>query len=124
VTHEDDIAEWNGTIWDFTSPDTGMAVWVENVGRQKVYNGTNWVLFGTTVDHGNLVGLADDDHTQYLNNARHDLPARHTLGTVVPHDNLADLAEKAHGSLTGVGPDDHHTAPTYDSGEDEVVFQI
>jgi len=78
------------------------------VGRQKVYNGTDWVLFGTTVDHGNLIGLVDDDHPQYLNNARHDLPARHTLGTVVPHDNLADLAEKAHASLTGVGPSDHH----------------
>ncbi|MBA7636081.1 hypothetical protein ES703_43695 [subsurface metagenome] len=108
ATHEDDIAEWNGTTWDFTSPDTGMAVWVENVGRQKVYNGTNWVLFGTTVDHGNLIGLADDDHAQYLNNTRHDVPERHTLGDVVPHDALASLTEKAHGSLTGVGPDDHH----------------
>ncbi|MBA7670775.1 hypothetical protein ES703_78922 [subsurface metagenome] len=27
---------------------------------------------------------------------------------MVPHDNLADLAEKSHGSLTGVGPSDHH----------------
>lgn len=121
---EDDIAEYNGSAWDFTSPDTGMAVWVEDVGRQKVYNGTAWVAFGTTVDHGNLIGLADDDHTQYLNNARHDVVARHTLGSVVPHDSLADLAEKAHSSLTSVGPDDHHTAPAYDSGEEEVVFQI
>ncbi|GAJ00906.1 unnamed protein product [marine sediment metagenome] len=78
------------------------------MGKQKVYNGTNWVSFGTTVDHGNLIGLADDDHPQYLNNARHDLPARHTLGDVVPHDKLADLAEKAHSSLTSVGPSDHH----------------
>ena len=108
VGHEKDIAEWNGTSWDFTTPNKGFAVWIEDVGRQKNYNGTDWVAFGTTVDHGNLVGLGDDDHTQYLNNARHDDPARHTLGTVVPHDNLADLAEKAHGSLTGVGPSDHH----------------
>lgn len=122
--HEDDIAEWNGTTWDFTTPNPGFAVWSEAVGRQKVYNGTIWVAFGTTVDHGNLIGLADDDHTQYLNNARHDVIARHTLGSVVPHDNLADLAEKAHSSLTGVGPDDHHTAPTYDSVNEEVVFII
>ncbi|GAH55931.1 unnamed protein product, partial [marine sediment metagenome] len=45
---------------------------------------------------------------QYLNNARHDLVARHTLGTIVPHDNLADLAEKAHSSLTGISESDHH----------------
>jgi hypothetical protein len=30
-------------------------------------------------DHGSLAGLADDDHAQYLNTARHDLPARHEL---------------------------------------------
>ncbi|RLC33998.1 hypothetical protein DRH14_03920, partial [Candidatus Shapirobacteria bacterium] len=31
-----------------------------------VYNGSAWVKFGATVDHGNLIGLADDDHLQYL----------------------------------------------------------
>jgi len=106
--HEDDIAEWDGSAWDFTTPNTGFAVWIEDVGSQKVYNGTAWVSFGTTVDHGNLIGLGDDDHSQYHNNARHDLPARHTLGTVVPHDNLNDLAEKAHASLSGIGTSDHH----------------
>jgi len=108
LEHEKDIAEWDGSVWVFTTPNPGFAVWIEDVGNQKVYNGTDWVKFGTTIDHGNLIGLADDDHPQYLNNARHDLPARHTLGDVVPHDNLADLTEKAHSSLTGVGPSDHH----------------
>ena len=106
--HEDDIAEWNGASWDFTTPNKGFAVWIEDVGRQKAYNGTSWVYFGTTIDHGNLIGLADDDHSNYLNQTRHDVPARHPLGTVVPHDALASLTEKAHGSLTGVGPTDHH----------------
>jgi len=32
-----------------------------------------------------------------------------TLGTDVPHDALASLTERAHGSLTGVGVSDHHT---------------
>lgn len=45
-----------------------------------------------TMDHGTLLGLADDDHTQYLNNARHDLTLRHTLGTIVPHDSLDGLS--------------------------------
>ena len=116
VGHEDDIAEWDGSVWVFTTPNKGFAVWIEDVGKQKTYNGTVWVLFGTTIDHGNLIGLGDDDHTQYLNNARHDVLARHPLGTVVPHDNLADLAEKAHSSLTGVGASDHHTK----TGDDEV----
>ncbi|MBA7635416.1 hypothetical protein ES703_43020 [subsurface metagenome] len=108
VGHEDDIAEWNGASWDFTTPNKGFAVWIEDVGRQKVYNGTNWVAFGTTIDHGNLLGQADDDHAQYLNNTRHDIIDRHSLGSVVPHDGLASLTEKAHGSLTGVDATDHH----------------
>ncbi|GAH34924.1 unnamed protein product, partial [marine sediment metagenome] len=41
--HENDIAEWDGSAWVFTTPNTGFAVWIEDVGSQKVYNGTNWV---------------------------------------------------------------------------------
>lgn len=54
---------------------------------------------GGVTDHGALSGLADDDHTQYLNTTRHDTTTRHTLGTVVPHDD--------HGALAGLGDDDH-----------------
>ncbi len=106
--HEQDIAEWDGSAWVFTTPNKGFAVWIEDVGRQKNFNGIDWVFFGTTVDHGNLLGLGDDDHPQYLNQTRHDVTDRHPLGTVVPHDSLADLTEKAHSSLTDVGPSDHH----------------
>ena len=54
---------------------------------------------GGVTDHGQLTGLTDDDHTQYLNNTRHDTTGRHTLGTVVPHDD--------HGALSGLADDDH-----------------
>jgi len=46
--------------------------------------------FGVIDKHGRLRGLTDDDHTQYLNTARHDLQARHPY-TVLP-DNLAEQA--------------------------------
>ena len=49
-------------------------------------------ILGGVSDHGVLTGLADDDHTLYLNTTRHDTTTRHTLGTVVPHDNLGDLS--------------------------------
>jgi hypothetical protein len=64
--HDDEIAEWNGSSWDFTIPLEGYACWVEDENRLYVYNGSAWVLFGSTLDHGALQGLADDDHTQYL----------------------------------------------------------
>lgn len=37
-------------------------------------------------DHGNLTGLSDDDHNNYLNNARHDVLARHVPGVAIPVD--------------------------------------
>lgn len=49
----------------------------------------------TLEDHGNLAGLADDDHTHYLNIARHDLTARHGSAVV------------DHGGIGGLGDDDH-----------------
>ena len=54
---------------------------------------------GGVTDHGQLTGLTDDDHTQYLNNTRHDTTDRHTLGTVVPHDSRS--------SLSNLSNDDH-----------------
>ena len=51
------------------------------------------------IDHGSIGGLADDDHSQYLNTTRHDTTTRHSLGTVVPHDD--------HGALSGLADDDH-----------------
>ena len=50
---------------------------------------------GGVTDHGDLTGLADDDHPQYLNNARGD--ARYSQ-LAHNHD---------HGNLTGLSDDDH-----------------
>jgi hypothetical protein len=62
----EDIAEWNGTSWDFTTPLDGWALVAQDTDQQWIYNGTTWVSFGSTLDHGSLQGLGDDDHTQYL----------------------------------------------------------
>ncbi|GAI30578.1 unnamed protein product, partial [marine sediment metagenome] len=64
---EDDIAEWNGTGWDFTTPNTGYAVWLEDVGRQKNYNGTAWVYFGSTVSHDSLTEVVATSHHDNVN---------------------------------------------------------
>ena len=64
--HDGDIAEWNGASWDFTTPNKGFACMVEDETRNYTYNGSAWVTFGSTVDHGALTGLGDDDHAQYI----------------------------------------------------------
>lgn len=63
-------------------------------GGFEFWNGSAWTPAAVT-DHGALTGLADDDHTQYLNNARHDTTARHGAGVV------------DHGSIGGLGDNDH-----------------
>ena len=55
--HDDDIAQWNGSGWDFYTPTEGWTVWVKDVDQNYNYNGTDWVRFGTTVTHNNLTGL-------------------------------------------------------------------
>ncbi len=64
---EDNIAEWNGSSWDFTTPSLGMIVAIDDESGQVVrWNGATWEDFelSLTLDHGALTGLADpSDHT-------------------------------------------------------------
>jgi len=79
------------------------------VGNPTTHNGeatingdmtvTGTLTANTGISHSSLSGLDTDNHTQYLNTTRHDTTDRHTLGTVVPHDD--------HGSLSGLNDDDH-----------------
>jgi len=65
---QDNIYEWDGSDWEETtvSGDEGPAVFVEDVEKIYIYHNGVWVLIGTIIDHGNLLGLGDDDHTQYI----------------------------------------------------------
>lgn len=68
--HEEKIAQWNGSSWDFIVPNKGFTVHVESMGQDMVYNGTHpsgaWVNIGTSVDHASLLNLtAGNPHTQY-----------------------------------------------------------
>lgn len=61
---------------------------------------------GGTLDHGDLDGLADDDHNQYLNTTRHDvLAARHDL---LPWGSLGRATTSA--GQTGISTEANVTA--------------
>jgi len=77
-------------------------------------------LPGVVNDHGGLSGLGDDDHAQYLNNSRHD--SRHSAAfnnalaisgavggdaTLGAHVGNSGRHVTDHGSLGGLGDDDH-----------------
>ena len=59
---DNNIAEWNGSSWDFTTASEGFAAWVDDQDTGYVFNGTAWVTFSSTVNHSVLQNLAADDH--------------------------------------------------------------
>ena len=88
--HDDDIATWSGTAWIFTTPTLGMIVGVDDEVRTVRWNGSAWVFFGTTVDHGNLSGLGDDDHPQYHDGSLAYTGALNMGGNAISNVGLVD----------------------------------
>ncbi len=66
---------------------------------------------GALIDHGDLLGLADDDHTQYHNDSRGDAryaPIAQGVTNGNSHDHAGgDGAQIDHGGLAGLADDDH-----------------
>jgi len=96
--HEDDIAEYNGASWDFTSPNDGMAAWIEDDDKLKVYNGTSWVTFGSTVDHTTLSSLNSVSY-YHLTQAEYNSVTGHLSSTSNPHSTTLDQAYTAGQSI-------------------------
>ena len=62
---DDYIYEWNGSSWTETVPNEGNAAWIEDEDVLKVYNGSAWVTFGSTISHNNLTGLQGGTGGEY-----------------------------------------------------------
>jgi len=63
-THQDEIAEWDGAAWVYSSPTEGFAVWVEDEDKTYTWNGTSWVKFGSTIDHTQLQNIGVKTHVE------------------------------------------------------------
>jgi len=62
-----DIVEWSGTAWVLAhTPNEGSTTRVDDENKTYQHNGATWQVLTATQDHGQLIGLGDDDHTQYL----------------------------------------------------------
>ena len=47
-------------------PNEGMTTFVEDVNKYYLYRDGDWAPMGEGIDHGDLIGLDDDDHTYYV----------------------------------------------------------
>ena len=122
---ENNIAVFTSGAWLFVSPNEGY--WTEVEDENKIYIFIAlWVDVSTIIDHGSLVGLGDDDHSQYHNDTRGDaryfrenehLNASAGAGDagkpiVLDADGHVDAtmindADVDHGSIGGLADDDH-----------------
>jgi hypothetical protein len=66
VGKDNQIAEWDGAAWVYTVPNEGATTMVEDENKFYTFDGATWALWETTQDHGQLLGLGDDDHVQYI----------------------------------------------------------
>ena len=101
--------------------DSGAAESSPDVIKPDLNAGTKrWILseiYEGALDHGSLAGLLDDDHSQYHNNTRGDARYLYKENTdaFTPDADyepatkkyVDDNAVADHGSLTGLGDDDH-----------------
>lgn len=56
VGKENSVAEWNGSAWEFYSPEVGTTVYVDDERKQYSWNGTTWAISGgalQTISAGN-----------------------------------------------------------------------
>lgn len=89
------------------TPVDGQLFWRTDLKQFYVYDGAlaQWQRIDGVNDHGLLGGLGDDDHSQYLNNARHDLTARHpksvisAAGTFAKSDLPSAIAYEDEGNI-------------------------
>lgn len=71
--HDNEITEWDGSAWQFTSLSEGMATWIEDEDVVYVWNGTVWAKLGTTITHNNTSGIQGGNTTErfHLTSAEH-----------------------------------------------------
>jgi len=61
VGHEQEIAEWNGSSWDFYTPASGWAVIIIDEGLQYTYDGSSWSPLTSSLGHDYLSSLTGCD---------------------------------------------------------------
>jgi len=81
---ENKIAEYNGIGWDFTIPNKGTVLFVED--QNKIFYFTDdfplgvWENLNNLFDHSLLQNLGVDSHTQYVHNTSNRvITAQHTF---------------------------------------------
>jgi hypothetical protein len=63
--HDDDITEWDGAAWDFTTPTLGMITSIDDEGIIVRWNGSIWADICGLIDHNNTSGKQGGQANEY-----------------------------------------------------------
>jgi len=113
---DDNIAEWDGVQWIFTTVSEGFAASVDDENIVYIYNGTAWVVMASFFNHNSLSGLQGGTSAQYY----HLTSAEHTFLTGVVTGNgvrAVDVPYTAGENLTAANA-------VYVSGDNQVSKAI
>jgi hypothetical protein len=98
---QNNIYQWNGASWDSYTPLTNWAVYVEggtiNAKSLVVYNGTEWVIFGATMQHQALIGAGFYTHAQIDNHI--DDPTIHFVESSIDHTHIQNIGNYTHADI-------------------------
>ena len=95
---QNNIYQWNGATWNSYTPLTNWAVYIEggtiNAKSLVVYNGTEWVIFGATMQHQALIGAGVYTHAQI--DTHIDDPTIHFVESSIDHTHIQNIGNYAH----------------------------
>lgn len=90
VTHETEIAEWDGSVWVFTIPVEGTIIWVDDENLLYAFDGTAWASVSSKsieiFEHGLELSSSKDGHPGKNVTANGSLD----IGWMIP-DDFKDL---------------------------------
>jgi len=68
IGHANDIVQYDGTTWTYTTPFPGNALYVKNLDDYYIFNGTQWIQNDNIIEHNDLNGLqgGDINHRYHL----------------------------------------------------------
>ena len=86
------VYDYDGSQWDEIVPNEGFTTWVENEDALYVFNGSDWVRFGSTVTHNNLNNLQGGTSNEYY----HLRAAEYNALTYLNNASLDDASAYHH----------------------------
>jgi len=80
------IYEYNGSSWDEIVINEGAVCWVEDEDIKYIYNGSDWVKFGSTLTHNNLNNIFGSNEGYHISQTQYN-------NILLKTDSVTDLSD-------------------------------